>query len=138
MAFFRSFEACSGSIRETSPDPSGDARNQNAWQVFDRDALLFHRIALAQGHGVAKRCIFLAERFEIDRHAKWRSNFILAPITTADCAALIIENEHVRPEKIDNLLRLGHELFVILQQREHAALNRRHPRMKTRPDPVSL
>src|SRR5437667_12879551 len=86
--------------------PLQNSRNQNAGQVFDCDALLFHRIAFAQGHGVTQARIFLAECFEINRHAERRSDFILASISPADRPRLIVENEHVRSEKINNLFGL--------------------------------
>src|SRR5437763_6685345 len=127
MAFLRSFEVCSSNIRETSRDPSANSRNENVRQIFDRDAFLFHRIAFAQGDGFAERGVFFAKRFEIDRNAERSSDFVLATIPTADRTALIVKSKHVRPKKIDNLLRFGHELFVIFQQWKNAALNGRDP-----------
>src|SRR5438552_12308065 len=84
--------------------PLQNSRNENIRQVFDCDALLFHRIAFAQRHGVAQTRVFLAERFEIDRDAERRSNFILATIPAADRPRFAVKNKHVRPEKLDNLL----------------------------------
>src|SRR5438876_2587410 len=89
--FFRSWLNSSDGRRP----PLQNSRNQNAGQIFDLNALLFHRIALAQRHGVAQARIFLAERLEINRHAKRRSNFILTPISATDCPRLVVENEHV-------------------------------------------
>src|SRR4030095_17083662 len=96
----------SGSTHEISRDPSGDSRSENARQICDPDAFLFHRIAVAQRDRVFQHRVFFAEGFEIDRNAEWRPNFVLATITPADRARFVVENKHVRAEKIDNLLRL--------------------------------
>src|SRR5207237_6286548 len=102
-------------------------------QILDRDALLFHRIALAQRDRVAERGIFFAECFEIDRDAERSPDFVLAPITAADRPRFIVKNEHVRPEKIYNLFRFRHEWLLVFQERENSALYRRDPRMDTQP-----
>src|SRR5260370_40224704 len=91
---------------------STNTRNQNVRQIVDRDTLLVHRIALAQGDGVTKRRIFFAERFEIDCDAEWSPNFILASISPADRPRLIVKNKHVRPKKIDNLFGLRDQRFL--------------------------
>src|SRR5947207_2233531 len=124
--FFRSWLNSSDGRRP----PLQNSRKENVRQVFDCDALLFHRIALAQGNGVSERQIRLAERLEINRHAKRRSNFILAPISAADRPALIVKNKHVRSKKIDNLLRLRHKRLLVFQEREYGAFDRRDSRMK--------
>src|SRR5437667_11625268 len=74
----RIFSCCSSSTTLTN------ARSENADQLRDRHAFLFHRIAVAQCDRVLKRAIFFAERLEIDRHAKWRADFVLAPVTPPD------------------------------------------------------
>src|SRR5437762_11825440 len=122
--FFRSWLNSSDGRRP----PLQNSRKENIRQVFDCDARLFHRIAFAQGHGVTQARSFLAKRFEINRHAERRSNFILTPISATDRPRLIVKNEHVRPEKIDNLLRLRDQQFLVFQKREDSAFDWRHAR----------
>src|SRR6266705_6179700 len=93
--------------------PLQNSRSKNIRQVFDRDARLFHRIAFAQGHGVTPARIFLAECFEINRHAERRSNFILTPISATDRPRLVVKNKHLRSEKIDNLFGLRDQLLLV-------------------------
>ena len=49
-------------------------------------------------------------------------------------APLVVKDGHVWPEKIDNLFRLRDQLFLVLQERKHCALDRRHARMKSQHD----
>src|SRR6266571_7754946 len=79
--------------------PPQNSRNQNAGQIFDRDAILFHRIAFSQGDGITERRVFFAKGFKIDSDAERRADFILAPITAADRSALVVKDKQVRPEK---------------------------------------
>src|SRR5947208_3820497 len=107
---------------------STNTRGQNSRQIAAWDSLLFHRIALSQRHGIAQFFIFLAERFEIHGDAKWRTNFVLATITTADRTTLVVENKHVRPQKIDNLFCFCDEPLVVFEQRKYSAFNRSEER----------
>ena len=47
---------------------------------------MFHRVALAQCHCVAQRGVLFAKRFEIDRDAERRADFVLTAITAANRA----------------------------------------------------
>src|SRR5438477_351158 len=121
-------------LRTSSPTkrPSADnaqscltnLREKNSSELGDFHALLLHGIALAQRDGVAKLCAFFPERFEIDRHAKGRADFILPAVTPADRATLIVKNKQVWPQKIDNLLRLHHQRFLVFQKRKYRAFDR--------------
>ena len=42
-------------------------RKQSGEQILDRDAFLFHRIAMTEGDSVAERFIFFAQGLEINR-----------------------------------------------------------------------
>src|ERR1044071_7877715 len=103
MASPRLRKLCSDNVGGNGQDPLGDLVAQNRWQVLYRDALLFHGIAIAQSHRVAQRRIFFPERLKINRDSERSTNFILATISTADGAALVVENSHVQPQKIDDL-----------------------------------
>src|SRR5437588_2383394 len=100
----------SSSSRNWSRRRSADPRQQKLFQLIDLDPLLLHRIAFAQGHRVAQRRVFFAERFEVDGNAERRACFVLPPIATADRAGLVVENVHVRSERRDDLASLGDEL----------------------------
>src|SRR5438034_10986411 len=102
MASLRLREICSGSIRGTARDPLRDPFAQNRRELLNRDAFLFHGIALTQRDRIAQRSIFLPQRFKIDGHTEWRANLVLAPVATPDRAALVIKGVHVRSQKIDN------------------------------------
>src|SRR5260370_20907283 len=78
---------------------STNTRNQNVRQIFDRDTLLFHRIALAQGDSVTKRRIFFAERFEIDCDADWGPIFFLPPFSPAIAPGSTLKTNICRPSK---------------------------------------
>src|SRR5437588_12853747 len=86
----------SSSSRTWSRRRSADPRQQKFFQLLDLDPFLLHRIAFAQGHRVAQRRIFFAERFEVDGDAERRSCFVLAAITPANRAGLVVEDVHVR------------------------------------------
>src|ERR1700732_1137779 len=73
--------------RQTRSWLSRNSRRQNAWEIFDCDPLLLHRIPVARCDGVPQRGIFLAECLEIDRHAERRADFVLASITAPNCTA---------------------------------------------------
>src|SRR5947209_14821164 len=103
----------SSSSRNWSRARSADPSQQKLFQLLDLDPFLLHRIAFAQGHRVAQRRIFFAQRFKIHGDAERCSRFVLPPIATADRAGLVVENVHVRSERPDDLARLGHELLIV-------------------------
>src|SRR6478752_10285706 len=74
--------------------------------------------------------LFFAECFKVYSNAKRCSDFILPAITTPDRTALVVENKHVRPEKIENLLCLNHQRLLIPEQWKDRAFNWGHARMK--------
>src|SRR5205807_7179494 len=131
MARSRWRVVCSDSICGTARDPSGEPFVEDCRQIFNCNALLFHRIAIAQRHCIAQRRIFFPQRLEINGDPEGRTNFILTPIPTADGPALIIENSHMRSQKSDNLFCFRDQLRVVLEQRKYPALYWSHPRMKT-------
>ena len=61
--------------------------------------------------------------------------FVLTAISTSDRAALVIKNCHVRTQKNYDLFGLRHELHIVFEQRENAALDRCHPGMQTQNNP---
>ncbi len=121
------FMAISGQV----PFQLRNSPGQQLHQIGNLNAFLLHGIPVAQCDCVLELPIFLAECFEIDRHAERRSNFVLATITPSDGAAFIVEDIHVRPQKIDNLFCFRHQLFLVFQKRKHRTFDRRHTRMKT-------
>src|SRR5437588_9942577 len=88
----------SSSSRNWSRARSANPIEQKISELLDLDPFLLHRIAFAQGHRVAQRRVFFAERFEVDGDAERRSRFVLAPIAPADRTGLVVENVHVRPK----------------------------------------
>src|SRR4029077_33723 len=113
MACSQSLRLRSGNIRETAPDPLRDARNQNARQILNWNTLLFHGIAVAQRDRIPQRGILFAECFKINRHAKWRSNFILTTVTSSYRTGLVIKDVHKRAQKSDNLFRFRDERLLV-------------------------
>ena len=68
---------------------------EQPWQqAIDRQAFLFHRIAVADGDGVFDFITTLAERFEVDRDAEWRADFILAAIAATDGSGVVVGDIH--------------------------------------------
>src|SRR6266550_6380084 len=99
-------------------------------QIGDFQTLLFHRVPVTQRDCVEQSRISLAQRFEIHGYAKWRANFVLTPITPANCTAFVIKHMHVYAEKIDNVFRFGDKLWIVLKQWKNREFDRRHARMK--------
>src|SRR6478752_5814573 len=79
--------------------------------------------------------LFFAKCFKVHSNAEWCSDFILSAITTPDRTALVVENKHVRPEKIENLLCLSHQWLLIPEQWKDRAFNWGHARMKPQKRP---
>src|ERR1043166_8704738 len=104
-------------------------------QILYRDAFLLHGIALAQRDGVAQVWSLFAKRFKIDRNAEGGADFILTTVTPADCAGLIIKNEHAGPEEIDDYFRLRHQRFFVFQKWKNGAFHWRHSRMESEDRP---
>src|SRR6516165_371518 len=121
---------CSGSIRETPPDPLANAFLQDRRQILNRDTLLPHRIAVPQRDCIAQRRIFFAERFEINCHTERRTDFVLPAVSPTDRATLVIEDRHVWSQVRDYLFRFRNEGLVIFEQWKDRALDRRDPWMK--------
>src|SRR5437764_5918627 len=103
----------SSSWRNWSRRRSADPSQQKLFQLLDLDSFLLHRIAFAQGHRVAQRRVFFAERFEVDRDAERRTGFVLPPIAPADRAGLVVEHVHVRSKQRHDLACFGHELLIV-------------------------
>ena len=61
-----------------------DFREQQRHQVRDFHALLFHRIAVAQCHGVFLLWIFIAEGIEVNRDSEGSPSFVLAPVPPSE------------------------------------------------------
>src|SRR5262249_7092204 len=103
----------SGSTRETPPDPSANPFLQDRREILNRDTFLLHRIAIAQRHCLAQRRISFAARLEIDCHTERRADFVLATVSPANRAALIVKHSHVRPQKRYNLLRFRYKWLLV-------------------------
>src|SRR6476620_11833952 len=124
-----------GSIRGTRRDPSANSFLQDRRQILNGDTFLLHRIAIAQRDCVAGRRIFFAERLDINGHTERRTEFILSAVAPTDRAALVVENKHVRSEKIENLLCLSHQRLLVPEQWKDRAFNWGHARMKPQKRP---
>ena len=70
-------------------------------QVVDRDALLLHRVAVAQ------RDRAVLQRVVVDGDAERRADFVLAAVAPADRAGLVVRDREVRAQQLDDLLRLA-------------------------------
>src|SRR5437899_2929834 len=121
----------SGSIRGTRRDPSANAFSQDRRQILNSDTFLLHRIAIAQSDSVAQRRILLPERFEINGHTERRTDFVLPAVSPTDRAALVVEDSHMWPKELDDLLRFRDERVLVFEQRKDRTLDRRHPWTKT-------
>src|SRR5205807_4563452 len=55
-----------------------------------------------------------------------------------DCAAFVVEDIHVRAQKIHHLASLGHERFLVFEQRKYGALVRCYPWRESKDDPGLL
>jgi len=91
---------------------------------------LLHRVALAQGHGLLKLRTTFPERLEVNGDAEGSADLILAPVAASDRRRLIVEDAHVGAQQGDNLLRLGHQLRLVLEKREDPDLDRGDPGVK--------
>ena len=86
-------------------------------QRLDLDALLGHRIAVADRHGP------VLQRLAVDRHAERRTDGILTAVTLADGVFLVVNDIVIVFQQVDDLLRhFGHA--VLLHQRQHGYLDR--------------
>src|SRR4051812_28347110 len=86
---------------------------------------------MAQRDRVLQFRSFLAERLEIDRDTERCARLVLPGIATADVARLVVKAIHLTLERIVHLARFGHELRLVLEQREDADFHWRDPRMET-------
>src|SRR4029453_14927448 len=125
----------SGSIRGTRRDPSANTFSQDGRQILNSDTFLLHRIANAQRDRIEQRWIFFAECLEINGHTERRTDFVLPPVSPTDRAAFVVENKHVKPEKIENLLCLSHQRLLVPEQWKDRAFNWGHARMKPQKRP---
>jgi hypothetical protein len=91
--------------------------------------LLFAVVAVTDRHRVEQFRLF-AERVEINRHAERRARLVLARVTAANRTAVVVKHIHPRTQQVADFLRLLHQLRLVLQQRQHADLDRRDARMK--------
>src|SRR5262249_20088055 len=86
---------------------------------------------MAQCDSTAESRIILAECFKVDCNAERRPDFVLPTITPADRTTLVVEYKHVRPQQVDDLLRLHHQSLIVFEQRKYSAFDWRHPWVET-------
>ena len=78
-------------------------------QLIGADAFLLHRIAITQRYRLEERRISFTQRLEVDRDPKRRTDFVLAAVSPADCAAFVVEHCHVRTQERHNLFCFRHK-----------------------------
>ncbi len=106
-------------------------RRQTRQELINGDAFLLHRVAMTQRHGVRFFRSVFAYGIEIDSHAERCARLVLAAVATADGSGLVVRDSHVRAQLGDHFLRLRHQLWLVLEQREDADLDRGHARVET-------
>src|SRR5438105_14571994 len=84
----------------TSPSPLRQTLLQAIEEAGDRDPLLLHGVALADGDGT------VVEGVEVDRDAERGAYLVLAAVAAADVAArLVVLDPEVRAQQALNLTR---------------------------------
>jgi hydrogenase maturation protease len=103
---------------------------------FDADGThaLFHGIAVAQGDGVAQFGS-LPERVEINGEAEGGAGFVLAAVSAADGARVVVEDVHVRAQEVADGAGFFDQFRAVLEQREDAGLDGSDPGMEPEDDP---
>ena len=94
-------------------------------QLGDGDAPLLCGVAVAQRH----RAVPL-ERFEVDGDAEGRTRLVHAPVAPADGAGGVVLDVVAALQLLVELVGLGHELRLVLDERQHRRLDRREARVQ--------
>src|SRR3954469_4418906 len=112
--------------RDASRSPFGDlgprrreAVEDGALHAVERDPLLGHRVPITQGDGV------VLEGFDVDRHAPWRPDLILAPIELADRRRVVVDGEDVAGKVRAQRMAQRDDLGPLLEERQNGDLVRR-------------
>src|SRR6516164_7579969 len=98
--------------------------------LCDRNPVLLHRVAIADGDGILIGRPVLADRIKVHRYAERCPRFVLSSIAPADRAGFVIEHHHFPAQGIGNVSRLPNESLVVFQERENPALDWRHSGVK--------
>src|SRR6476469_2914085 len=95
-----------------------EAAGEPALDLVEGDALLAHRVALADRHGV------VLEGVEVDGDAERSAELVLAVVAAADRAGVVEVDVPVLAQLGGEVASLGREVGVA-RQREHGGLDRR-------------
>ena len=96
--------------------------------ALDRDPLLGHRIAIAD------RDRAVLERVDVDRHAPWRADLVLAPVELADRGGVVVDRHHVALQVVLDPMAQLDDLGSLLEQRQDRDLVRREVRVERQRD----
>src|SRR5579883_2144896 len=102
----------------------GDALQQVAFDLVERQADLRHAVALADSHGLVVQCL------EIDSHAEGRTNFVLAAITAPDIGDIVILRDHRALQLLVERFGRLDQFRLVLLQGQHSDLDRGNPRVQ--------
>src|SRR5437879_4876627 len=90
-----------------------------ALDALDRDSLLGHRVALAEGDSA------VFQRLDVDRDTPGRADLVLAPIELADRRGVIVDRRHVAFKVVLDAMAELHDLGPLLEEWQHGHLVRR-------------
>src|SRR6478752_2162818 len=91
LAMNRVYAAECAAIEPGAPSAAGGRQlvEDRALDALDRQALLDHRIAVADRGGA------VLERLDVDAHAPWGADLVLAPVQLADCCRVVVHGYRV-------------------------------------------
>src|SRR3954463_5957554 len=101
----------------------GEAVEEPGLDLWQGDALLRHRVAVADRHGV------VLERLEVERDAVRRPDLVLPAVAPADRTRVVEVDVPPLPEQRREVTRLGREVGVA-RQWQHGRLDGREPRVE--------